>query len=113
MYLSPEAQRLLADVEQAHHSLIVHFGATEDVRRGLRAVHQALAAAVSGVSEQALLASRGGQWSIAQVLVHVAEHDHKFEEAHRRGLDHFVEHGLEHARQLWTARPASAPDPAR
>ena len=110
MYLSPEAQRLLADVEQAHQGLIRHFSAPDDVRRGLLAVREALAAAVSGVSERDLVTSHGDAWSMAQVLVHVARHDHQYEEAHRRGLGHFVEHGLEHARQLWLLRDAgSAP----
>lgn len=106
MYLSPEAQRLLEDVEQAHQGLVRHFSAPDDVRRGLLAVREALAAAVSEVSEHELVASRGGEWSMAEVLVHVARHDHQYEEAHRRGLGHFVEHGLEHARQLWLLRDA-------
>lgn len=108
MYLSPEAERLLADVEQAHQRLIRDFGAPEEVRRGLLSVRDALAAAVSGVSERDLLTSRGDEWSMAQVLVHVARHDHQYEEARRRGLLHFVEHGLEHARQLWLLRDAGA-----
>jgi hypothetical protein len=108
VYLSPEAQRLLADVEQAHQGLIRDFAAPEDVRRGLLAVRDALAAAVSGVSERDLVTTRGDQWSMAQVLVHVARHDHQYEEAHRRGLIHFVEHGLEHARQLWLLRDTAA-----
>lgn len=107
MYLSPEAQRLLQDVEQAHHGLIRHFDASEDVRRGLLAVRDAFAAALMGVSERALLSSRDGEWSMAEVLVHIARHDHQLEEAHRRGLAHFVEHGLEHARQLWLLRDAA------
>ncbi len=107
MYVSPEAQRLLEDVERAHQGLLGHFSAPDDIRRGLLAVRDALAAAVCGVSERDLVAAHGNEWSMAEVLVHVARHDHQYEEAHRRGLAHFVEHGLEHARQLWLLRDAS------
>ena len=34
--------------------------------------------------------------------------DQQIEEASRRGIEHMIEHGLEHARSLWLARSPSA-----
>lgn len=104
MYLSPEAQRLLEDVRRAHAKLIEHFTAGEAHRRGFRAVYEALESALGDVDDAHLVASVDGGWSPAEVLVHIADHDHKVEEASRRGIEHMVEHGLEHARDLWRAR---------
>jgi hypothetical protein len=104
MYLSPEAQRLLEDVRRAHEQLIEHFAASDAHRRALRAVYEALESALGDVDEQRLIASIDGGWSPAEVLVHVAEHDQQIEEASRRGVEHMIEHGLEHARSLWLAR---------
>lgn len=104
MYLSPEAHRLLEDIRHAHDQLIAHFGAGEPERRGLRAVYEALEAALSDMDEQQLDTPIDGGWSAARVLVHLAEHDQGIEEAARRGVIHMIEHGLEHARNLWLAR---------
>ena len=41
---------------------------------------------------------------MAEVAEHVAEHDRKYMELDRHGLGHYVEHGLEHALQLWRLR---------
>jgi hypothetical protein len=38
------------------------------------------------------------------VAEHVAEHDRKYMELERHGVGHYVEHGLEHALQLWRLR---------
>lgn len=104
MYLSPEAQRLLEDVRRAHEQLIAHFNGRETHRRAFRAVYEALESALGDVDDAHLVAPIGDGWSPAEVLVHVAEHDRKIEEATRRGIEHMVEHGLEHARGLWLAR---------
>jgi hypothetical protein len=104
MYLSPEAQRLLEDVRRAHEQLLTHFGADDSHRRALRAVYEALESALGDVDEQRLIESIDGGWSPAEVLVHIAEHDQQIEEAARRGVEHMIEHGLEHARSLWLAR---------
>ncbi|MEX2246782.1 MAG: hypothetical protein WEC75_08850 [Dehalococcoidia bacterium] len=104
MYLSPEAQRLLEDVRRAHEGLITHFGADESHKRAFRAVYEALESALGDVDDAHLVAPVRGGWSPAAVLAHLAEHDHGIEEATRRGLEHMVEHGLEHARSLWQAR---------
>ncbi len=108
MYLSPEAQRLLEDVRAAHERLITHAGAGDAERRGFRAVYEALESALGDVDDAGLTsAAADGGWSRAQVLVHIAEHDQKFEEASERGLGHMIEHGLEHARALWIGRTSS------
>ena len=111
MYLSPEAQRLLEDVRRAHEQLIAHFRADEAHRRAFRAVYEALESALGDVDDAHLIAPIADGWSPAEVLVHVAEHDRKIEEATRVGIEHMVEHGLEHARGLWLAR-LPAPEPA-
>ena len=104
MYLSPEAQRLLEDVRRAHARLIEHFSADEAHRRGFRAVYEALESALGDLDDAHLIQPVDGDWSPAEVLVHVAEHDHKVEEATREGVEHMIEHGLDHARNLWLAR---------
>jgi len=109
MYLHPEAQRLLEDIRRAHEQLMAHFGADEAHRRAFRAVYEALESAVGDVDEAHLQAPIDGGWSPARILVHLAEHDQGIEEASRRGIEHMIEHGLEHARSLWQAR---APRPA-
>jgi hypothetical protein len=110
MYLSPEAQRLLDDVRRSHEELIAHFTAGDAHRRGFRAVYEALESALGDVDDAHLIAPVDGGWSPAETLVHLAEHDRQIEEASRRGIEHMIEHGLEHARGLWTARsPSAAP----
>jgi hypothetical protein len=104
MYLSPEAQRLLDDVRRSHEELIAHFGAGEAHRRGFRAIYEALESALGELDDAHLTTAIDGGWSPAQVLVHLAEHDRGIEEASRRGVEHMIEHGLEHARGLWLAR---------
>lgn len=105
MYISPEAGRLLQDVENAHRELIEHFAADEAHRRGFRAVYEALESAVGDVDDAHLdAAGADGGWSPARILLHVAEHDRQIEEAARRGVEHMIEHGLEHARSMWQAR---------
>ena len=104
MYLSPETQRLLEDVRHAQERLIDHFRAGEAHRRGFRAVYEAFESALGDIDETRLVAPIDDGWSPAEVLVHVAEHDQQIEEATRRGIEHMIEHGLEHARSLWVAR---------
>jgi hypothetical protein len=110
MYLSPESQRLLDDVRHAHEQLITHCGAGEAHRRAFRAIYEALVSALGDVDDAHLNAAIDGGWSPARILVHLAEHDQGIEEAKRRGIEHMIEHGLEHARSLWLARmPVAAP----
>lgn len=104
MYISPEAQRLLDDVKRSHEQLIAHFSAPEPQRRALRAVYEALESALGDIDEHRLAEPIAGGWSAAQVIVHVAEHDQKIEEATRDGVEHMIQHGLEHARDLWRSR---------
>jgi hypothetical protein len=104
MYLSPEAQRSLEDIHRAHERLIAHFNAGEAHRRAFRAVYEAIESGVGGISEEEYEAPLNGGWSRAQILVHLAEHDQKIEEATREGIEHMIEHGFEHARSLWQAR---------
>jgi hypothetical protein len=105
MYISPEAARLLHDVEHAHRQLIEHFAADEAHKRGFRAVYEALESAIGDMDEDHIeAAAPDGGWSPARILLHIATHDQQIEEATRRGLEHMIEHGLEHARSLWNAR---------
>ncbi len=104
MYIHPEAQRLLEDIHRAHEQLMAHFHTDEAHRRAFRAVYEALESAVGDVDEAHLQAPIDGGWSPARILVHLAEHDQGIEEASRRGVEHMIEHGLEHARNLWQAR---------
>jgi hypothetical protein len=105
MYLSPRAQRLLGDIESAHIALIDWTKADEAARRGFRAIYEAFAAGMSEVTEeQIILAPSAEEWSMAEVAEHVAEHDRKYMELQRHGIGHYVEHGLEHALQLWQLR---------
>jgi hypothetical protein len=105
MYLSPESERLLRDVQHAHQQLIAHFHADEAHRRGFRAVYEALESSVGDIDAERLeRPAPDGGWSPARILHHLATHDQQIEEASRRGLEHMIEHGLEHARSLWSAR---------
>lgn len=106
----PLAERLLAGVRGSHAALIAHTGADAAAQQGLRALHDVLAAGLAGLSEaQILHAPSADEWSMAEVLDHVAEHDRKYDEFHRLGLDHYIEHGLEHALQLWRLRLQPGP----
>src|SRR4029078_119418 len=110
MYISPESQRLLVDVRHAHEQLIHHFQPDEAHVRAFRAIYEALESALGDVDEAPLNAPIDGGWSPARILVHRAEHDQGIEEATRRGVEHMIEHGMEHARSLWLARmPVAAP----
>lgn len=104
------AERLLAGIRASHEALLAHTAASAAERQALAALYQAFAAGVMGLSEEELLAAPAPEeWSMAEVLEHVAEHDRKFDEYHRLGLGHYVEHGLEHALQLWRLRPSTPP----
>ena len=104
MYLSPETQRLLEDVRRAHEQLIAHFNGGEAHRRAFRAIYEALESALGDIDDARIHAAIDGGWSPARILVHLAEHDQGIEEASRSGIEHMIEHGLEHARSLWVAR---------
>ncbi len=106
------AERLLAGIRSSHEALLAHTSASAAERQALTGLYQAFAAGVVGLSEEELLATPAPEeWSMAEVLEHVAEHDRKFDEYHRLGLGHYVEHGLEHALQLWRLRPPAPPTP--
>lgn len=101
----PLAVRLLEEIQRAQAALIAHSTANGPLRQALTAVHAALAAGVADLDEAVLLtAPSPDEWSMAEVLQHVAEHDGRYEEYRRLGLDHYVEHGLEHALHLWRLR---------
>lgn len=105
MYVSPRAARLLADVEQSHQALIEWSKAGEPERHGFRGIYEALQAGMADLTEDQLIeAPSAEEWSIAEVMEHVAEHDRKYMELERHGTSHYVEHGLEHALQLWRIR---------
>jgi hypothetical protein len=117
MYLSPRAKRLLDDMELSHRALIEWAKADESGRRGFRAVYEAFEAGMAEIGEDQLIQSPSAEeWSMAEVAEHVAEHDRKYLELDHHGLSHYVEHGLEHALQLWQLRAtligASATPPA-
>src|SRR6266571_6089074 len=109
MDLCPTALRLLEDLDSSHEALIDRTGASEPERNGFRAVYDAIAAALVGVSEADLARSPSPEeWSMAEVVEHVAEHDHQYVELVGQGLRHYLEHGLEHAMQLWRLRPGES-----
>jgi hypothetical protein len=104
--LAPGARRLLADLAASHEALIERTGATEPERRAFRAIFDAMQAGMSGMSESDLARTPSPEeWSMAEVVEHVAEHDRKYVELVGQGLRHYIEHGLEHAIQLWHMRP--------
>ena len=105
MYLSPRAHRLLTDIEQSHRALIDWASADESARRGFRAIYEALEAGMVDLNEDQLIAAPSlEEWSMAEIAEHVAEHDRKYLELDQYGVRHYVEHGLEHALQLWQLR---------
>jgi hypothetical protein len=92
-------------LESAHRALSERAAAGEAERRGFAAIQAAIESALSGLSETDLLRSPSPEeWSMAEVVEHVAEHDRKYVELAGQGLHHYVEHGLEHAMQLWRMR---------
>ncbi|HLZ69827.1 MAG TPA: hypothetical protein VKV26_07950 [Dehalococcoidia bacterium] len=105
MQLTPMAARLLAEVEAAQQALIQRQPVDESVRRAMQAVSEAIAAALGEITDEHLLASPSPEeWSMAEVVEHVAEHDRAYTELQRLGIEHYVEHGLDHALQLWKLR---------
>lgn len=105
MYIAPMAARLLSDLESSHRALLERASAGEAERRGFRAVYEAFEAALAEMNEHDLTrAPSAEEWSMAEVVEHVAEHDRKYVELERQGLHHYLEHGLEHAMQLWRLR---------
>jgi hypothetical protein len=102
---SARAGQLLEAIAEAHDRLCARAEADAASARALRAVHEAFAAAFDGTAEEILLTPPGAEeWSMAEVAEHVAEHDGKYVELERLGIAHYVEHGLEHALQLWRLR---------
>lgn len=107
MQLTPMAARLLADLEAAHKALLEQTNPDLPLRHGFRAVYEAMSAGLGDLTdEQITAAPSADEWSIAEVIEHVAEHDRKYQEVERHGVSHYVEHGLEHALQLWRLRDA-------
>jgi hypothetical protein len=106
--IAPTAARLLQELEAAHRALSERAAAGEPERRGFSAIYMAMESALAGLSEIELVRSPSPEeWSMAEVVEHVAEHDHKYVELAGQGLHHYVEHGLEHAMQLWRMRSES------
>lgn len=99
------AHRLLQDLEQAHAALIEQTNADEAYRRVFRVISEAMSAGMDGFGDEELTRSPSPEeWSMAEVVEHVAEHDWKYVELIGQGLDHYVDHGLEHVMQLWRLR---------
>jgi len=97
--------RLLHDLAASHQALIEQHHAPGPVSMGMRAVLDAVAAAIDGIPDAALLAAPATDaWSMAEVVEHLIEHDQQYFEIEQHGVEHYVEHGLEHALQLWTLR---------
>jgi hypothetical protein len=105
MQQSPLASRLLDAVLSAQAALVERTTAPEAIREGLQAVYRAIAAGLSDLDDEQLLATPvAEEWSMAEVVEHVHEHDRKYHEIAQLGVDHYVEHGLEHSLQLWNLR---------
>jgi hypothetical protein len=99
------ASRLLSELEASHRALTQQGQTSPPVDRALHAVYEAVAAAFTGVGEDVLVvAPVPDEWSMAEIVEHLVEHDRHFMELESRGLAHYVEHGLEHALQLWRLR---------
>lgn len=110
MYLSPRASRLLADIEASHRALIEWAHADDTARHAFRAVYEAFAAGMASITEAKVISAPAAEeWSMAEMAEHVAEHDRKYLELEQHGLGHYVEHGLEHALQLWRLRATFEP----
>ncbi len=107
MPLTPLATRLLAEVEAAQRALLARGPAGQPAGDGVAGVRLAIGAALQDLSDEQLLASPApDEWSMAEVVEHLAEHDRAYVELDRLGIEHYVEHGLEHALQLWKLRAA-------
>ena len=105
MEISLRAQRLLAEIERSHGSLIEESNADDVASSAFRSIHEALTAGMAGLSDEQVIATPSAEeWSMAEVAEHVAEHDRTYIELERYGVGHYVEHGLEHALQLWRLR---------
>jgi hypothetical protein len=105
MSLASLAISLLDGVTAAHQALIAETSAAAPIVQGLQAIRAALAAGLDGLTEAQINATPSAdEWSIAEVLEHMAEHDRAYREVARHGVEHYVEHGLEHALQLWKLR---------
>jgi len=107
MPLTPLAARLLAEVEAAQRALLARGRAGQPASDGVASARLAIGAALQDLSDEQLLASPSpDEWSMAEVVEHLAEHDRAYAELDRLGIEHYVEHGLEHALQLWKLRAA-------
>jgi hypothetical protein len=107
MSLTALASRLLGEVEAAQQALLARGHAAQPASDGIAGVRLAIGAALQDLSDEQLLASPSPEeWSMAEVVEHLAEHDRAYIELDRLGIDHYVEHGLEHALQLWKLRGA-------
>ena len=105
MELSAYAAGLLAAIDESQRALVTRSAADQPIQEGLRAVSEALSAGLSGLTDAQIGAvPEIDQWSMAEIAEHVAEHDRRFIELERHGAIHYVEHGLEHALQLWRLR---------
>jgi hypothetical protein len=97
--------RLLLELESAHRALSERAAAGVSERLALSAIYMAVESALAGITELQLGRSPSAEeWSMAEVVEHLAEHDRKYVELAGQGLHHYVEHGLEHAMQLWRMR---------
>jgi len=107
MPLSARAALLLDEVEAAQRALLARGVAGRPASDGLAAVRLAVGAALLDLNDEQLIASPSpAEWSMAEVVEHLAEHDRAYVELERLGIEHYVEHGLEHALQLWKLRTA-------
>lgn len=114
MYVSPEARRRLEEIREAHEALLAHIATGDAHRHAFRAVYEALESAIADVEDAELEApAADGGWSPMRILVHLSEHDRQIEEARELGIEHMIEHGLEHARSLWLTRATRRTDAGR
>ena len=108
--LSSLAERLLARIDDARTVLLRHVDAGEAMHRVFDSLQELLVAGVAGLTDAQLVAPPSlDEWSISEVLDHIAEHDSEFAEFDQLGIEHYVEHGLEHALQLWRLRLGMKP----
>jgi hypothetical protein len=88
----------LKKLQTNHEKLILEIGR---VRKGdinkLELVRSSFKSLLEGISEYTLKRRpEKGKWSAMEILAHVVDHDGNSEELKKRGIKHYIDHGLSH-----------------
>ncbi len=91
---------MFRQLEHAHIELARQFDPDNRITEGLREVRAGLRTEVERLGQEHWeQAPEPGEWSMRQMLEHVLTHDQRWEEAHRKGVAHYVDHGRLHVEQ--------------